>query len=419
MTRSCSYYTKISPSFEDYSHDGYFERQHHNGLRRPSVDYPHQEYYYPCDRTPSPWTAGSRSHRSSTSSTDTTYPPDTNLWHVHQEPEIPPNQHQYYRASAPLQKADETLPTSQSLWAIPPQNIQKTTTPPPPLTSSVSLWAVAPSQRQAPTPSPSLWAIPPLQSESQYPLHQQEYQKEHEYHYSQKTLHQQFSSENLSLHPSVSGKIHRVSFSDPKTPRSPRSPRKPRTPKEGRPLSVPLKECMNTLSMTSSKSLHIDIPSELSEEMPITPISSSSLLVTSSSSEFDLTQWAERPTVENLYKDIDKYLPGHDLDKEIIVDPPAATCATATLEKRLQTVNLKKSIRVMANEGHRNMRNTVNIARPNDLFRRGSSKMWHQKVEQVKPGIGTSPSGEIPSKFLLLLLLLFTFLLNWTTIHHI
>ncbi|KAI8883098.1 kinase-like protein [Backusella circina FSU 941] len=128
--------------------------------------------------------------------------------------------------------------------------------------------------------------------------------------------------------------------------------------------------------------------------MPVTPISSSSILATSSSSEFDLTQWAERPTVENLYKDIDRYLPGHDLDKEIIVEPPAATMTA--LEKRLQNTNLKKSIRVVANEAHRNLHSTINIARPNDLFRRGSSKMWHRKVEQVKPGMRTSPSGEIP-----------------------
>lgn len=87
----------------------------------------------------------------------------------------------------------------------------------------------------------------------------------------------------------------------------------------------------------------------------------------------------ERPTVEKLYRDIDKYLPGHDLDKEI------------TVKRQISTVNRalghRPSVRVVAKEAHRRWRQaTNNVKLVNNLLRRKSTKMWGQSVERVKPG---------------------------------
>ncbi|KAI9280630.1 kinase-like domain-containing protein [Sporodiniella umbellata] len=92
--------------------------------------------------------------------------------------------------------------------------------------------------------------------------------------------------------------------------------------------------------------------------------------------------WAERPSVERLYRQIDKYLPEHDLDQEILVEPPVA------VSRKIQ--GHKKSIRHVANE-----------ARTNNLVRRQSTKMWHRAVEQVKPGMDVNvqhPEGLPKSK---------------------
>lgn len=102
--------------------------------------------------------------------------------------------------------------------------------------------------------------------------------------------------------------------------------------------------------------------------------------------------WAERPSIEKLYRDIDKYLPGHDLDKEITLEtetngntPSTNISATAPLTRKLQ--GHKKSVRVVAKEAHRNWRQAVNVIRVNNILRRKSTKMWGHKVQQVKPGM--------------------------------
>ncbi|KAL9538821.1 hypothetical protein MBANPS3_010648 [Mucor bainieri] len=119
--------------------------------------------------------------------------------------------------------------------------------------------------------------------------------------------------------------------------------------------------------------------------------------------------FGERPTVERLYRDIDKYLPGHDLDQEILVDqqqqqqqqqqqeqqqqqqqqqqvqPQAPVAATSATARRL---NHRQSVRVVAKEAHRRWKQATNnvMVVNNLMMRRKSTKMWDRPVERVKPG---------------------------------
>lgn len=84
-------------------------------------------------------------------------------------------------------------------------------------------------------------------------------------------------------------------------------------------------------------------------------------------------EFGERPSVERLYSDIDRYLPGHDLDQEILIENMAP--------KRL--LGHKPSVRVVAKEAHRRWKSR-HVS--DSLLRRKSTKMWGSKVERVKPG---------------------------------
>lgn len=263
--------------------------------------------------------------QSQRSSTCSNYQPhEDGLWPVPQE------SCEYFDPPPPQHPHEEQLTSSQSLWAIPPQqSMQYQPAPTQMLTSSVSLWAVAPSK-------PSLWAIPPQEK--------------------------QFEAENINLHPSISSKIfeRRRSVQLEDTSSSLRHSF----------ASPPiLEESIQTLSINTN--VHDDEPS-LSSPTGMTE-----------------ENWAERPSVERLYKDIDKYLPGYDLDKEIIVEQQAPAAAVS-LARRL--AGHKKSIRNVAREAHKNWKNAVNVIRSNSLLRRHSTKMWHRAVEQVKPGNPVTPS---------------------------
>lgn len=148
--------------------------------------------------------------------------------------------------------------------------------------------------------------------------------------------------------------------------------------------------------------LQIEIPSNDLESVarsprtprsrtPVSATSNTSPTVSASQDAMDAEEeiWGERPSIEKLYRDIDKYLPGHDLDKEIVIDTQtAAAAANSPAPRRLQ--GHKKSIRVVAREAqeaHRNWRQAMNVVRVNNILRRRSTKMWGRKVEQVKPGM--------------------------------
>ncbi|KAI7905920.1 uncharacterized protein BX663DRAFT_540592 [Cokeromyces recurvatus] len=353
-----------------------------------------------------------------------------------------------------------TTPTpSPSLWAVPPSTTANTTTSTP--TPSPSLWAVPPSTTAntttstptpTPSPSPSLWAVPPsttantattmsmssssLWAVAPQKLQQKEEQQEQQEHQpisnelatkdsSENSLDSpipQFSSENLNLHPSVSAKTY--NSPTPKQSRGVQFTTLPSESEEDFPephsaTSVKstsiLEDSIGSVTLTDPsdvsrrqhrsldhQQLHIDTSSSLlkADHNEFSPLSSSS----PSGLETEEENWAERPSVERLYKDIDKYLPGHDLDKEIIVEQPAVQTASlnsssttssnggavlvSALPPGRRLVGHKKSIRNVAREAHRNWRNAVNVIyASNNLVRRHSTKMWHRNVEQVKPGM--------------------------------
>ncbi|KAI9316284.1 hypothetical protein BX666DRAFT_1949117 [Dichotomocladium elegans] len=191
----------------------------------------------------------------------------------------------------------------------------------------------------------------------------------------------------------------------------------------------------------NNKNLHIEIPGS-NEEGDSALASLTSPLPSSQDQEEET--WGERPSIEQLYRDIDKYLPGHDLDKEIFIEPSAAAAGAAMpatsagerqqvqgepvvpiqsmapaqeredqdeaqeidqeQEEQVKSVEsdrpplvgttglsrrplgYRKSIRVVAKEAHKNWRHSQNASR-GGMVRRRSTKMWDRTVEQVKPGM--------------------------------
>ncbi|CEP11976.1 hypothetical protein [Parasitella parasitica] len=337
------------------------------------------------------------------------------LWPVHQDqtPPVPqqqqPQQQTSFWAVPPKKHHEETLTTSQSLWAIPPSNQRtmsdstydlKSAAAPAlnkpvnnsTLTTSVSLWAVAPTNVSAPTPSPSLWAIAPQQ--------QHEIPPSKEYPSDSNAPIQQFSSENLNLHPSISAKTHSPSSQTQGLQFSIENDESPEPRSASSTFTAPvLENGVDNLSLSDSPLPHHHSQQQLSIDTSTTLVGDQSPASSPSVPPDDDENWAERPSIERLYKDIDKYLPGHDLDKEIIVEPSnTANTTTATQAPTGATIvdalppgrrlgGHKKSIRNVVHEAHRNWRNAVNVIRANNLIRRRSTKMWHRAVEQVKPGM--------------------------------
>lgn len=358
------------------------------------------------------------------------------LWPVHQDQSHhppPPQQQPSFWAVPPKQHHEETMTTSQSLWAIPPSNQRtisdstydlKSAAAPAlnkpvnnnTLTSSVSLWAVAPSNVSAPTPSPSLWAIAPQQQKSASPPPSSQQQQEDTD--SSESPAPQFGSENLNLHPSISAKTYSPPMNKRGVQFTTDIDQDSEPHSAASTASAPaLEEGIESISLSdpplahhhSQQQLSVDTSSSSTAVGEHSPISSPSVQAE------DEENWAERPSVERLYKDIDKYLPGHDLDKEIIVEPsttatavpvaqaPTGATIVAALPPGRRLGGHKKSIRNVAHEAHRNWRNAVNVIRANNLIRRRSTKMWHRAVEQVKPGMKANiqTSDSKPSKLLI------------------
>ncbi|CAO3656635.1 unnamed protein product [Mucor hiemalis] len=160
---------------------------------------------------------------------------------------------------------------------------------------------------------------------------------------------------------------------------------------------------------------HSDVDFPPTVDTPPSPIGSDKTQQSSSESTVeDSEMFGERPSVEKLYRDIDKYLPGHDLDKEILVEAAAAnnvdlsspsapqtpsTAATTTTKDAAAAANAippaisrrllghRQSVRVVAKQAHQRWKQaTNNIITVNTLLRRKSTKMWDRPVERVKPG---------------------------------
>ncbi|KAI9314488.1 kinase-like domain-containing protein [Dichotomocladium elegans] len=116
--------------------------------------------------------------------------------------------------------------------------------------------------------------------------------------------------------------------------------------------------------------------------------------------------WGERPPAEIVCQNMDKYFTNHDLDKEILVEDPIPLPPTASTSVQPQQPNMvrrlthTKSIRVVAREaskkynkarkasaalGHNNSRFGVNDHGQVAVMRRKSTKLWGQRVVEVKP----------------------------------
>ncbi|KAH8548474.1 kinase-like domain-containing protein, partial [Umbelopsis sp. PMI_123] len=97
--------------------------------------------------------------------------------------------------------------------------------------------------------------------------------------------------------------------------------------------------------------------------------------------------WGERPPLEVIAQNPDRYFDEQNLDREIVETPAAPTSA------RRGGANLvsRKSIRIKIQEtnGRHNSRfqQAANVIRASNIIRRKSTKLWGQKVVQVKPGM--------------------------------
>ncbi|EIE77583.1 hypothetical protein RO3G_02287 [Rhizopus delemar RA 99-880] len=121
---------------------------------------------------------------------------------------------------------------------------------------------------------------------------------------------------------------------------------------------------------------------------PTTPDSDEPMKKPFSSSTSPATQsiktnfWGERPPAEVVFENMECYFDKQDLDKEIEVETVNALsrCATFT-----------KSIRLVAREASRNYKKTNER-----MIRRKSTKLWGQRVVEVKPASSQSMS-RLPS----------------------
>ncbi|KAI7865379.1 hypothetical protein BDF14DRAFT_1744347 [Spinellus fusiger] len=268
--------------------------------------------------------------------------------------------------------------TSTSLWAVAPSA---------PPSTSPSLWAIRPStapshtSSSSPSPSPSLWAVAPSSSTTS----------------STATPSPQQASASVSVSVSVPVPTPSKSVLWPTEDQLIKEDTHSQpigSPHKGLHIDIPPLPSMHPSPSLFSPSAHTQNQNQnplLPQSQAHTRLHPSSASISSSPQSTtheaphgagDDDDWANRPSIEKLYRDIDKYLPDYDLDKEIIVEAPPSTVAPASR----RALGPKKSVRVLANEAHRNWRQAMNVIRVNNNLRRRGTKMWGQKVEQVKPG---------------------------------
>lgn len=98
--------------------------------------------------------------------------------------------------------------------------------------------------------------------------------------------------------------------------------------------------------------------------------------------------WGERPPLEVITQNPDMYFDEQNLDREIIVDPPPPPSPANTRRPGANLV-YRKSVRIKIQETHKPNRwqQAHNVLRANNILRRKSTKVWGQKVVQVKPGM--------------------------------
>jgi hypothetical protein len=106
--------------------------------------------------------------------------------------------------------------------------------------------------------------------------------------------------------------------------------------------------------------------------------------------------WGERPPLEVIAQNPDKYFDEQNLDRELIVDAPVAP-ASATSRRAGANLVHRKSVRIKIQETSAKSRwhQATNVIRANNILRRKSTKLWGQKVVQVKPGMTIDQSAPV------------------------
>ncbi len=128
----------------------------------------------------------------------------------------------------------------------------------------------------------------------------------------------------------------------------------------------------------------------------------------------DSDNWAPRPPPENIYEELEKFFPKHDLDKPVIeassgdtsptnVEPVAALPPMPIPDDRGR-IRAKKSIRLVAQEHKKRIDRTSKaadaIAQKDNMMRKRSTKLWGSRLEEVTTlrnnstiSLPESPSG--------------------------
>jgi len=112
----------------------------------------------------------------------------------------------------------------------------------------------------------------------------------------------------------------------------------------------------------------------------------------------DSDSWAPRPPPENIYDDLEKFFPKHDLDKPVIEASSGDTSPTtlepaavlpppvAHVDDRVR-IRGKKSIRIVAQEHKRRIDRTSKAADTtsyaNNMLRKRNTKLWGSRLEEV------------------------------------
>lgn len=128
----------------------------------------------------------------------------------------------------------------------------------------------------------------------------------------------------------------------------------------------------------------------------------------------DSDNWAPRPPPENIYEELEKFFPKHDLDKPVIeassgdTSPtnaePVAALPPMPIPDDRGRIRAKKSIRIVAQEHKKRIDRTSKaadaIAQKDNMMRKRSTKLWGSKLEEVTTlrnnstiSLPESPSG--------------------------
>jgi hypothetical protein len=126
---------------------------------------------------------------------------------------------------------------------------------------------------------------------------------------------------------------------------------------------------------------------------------------TNGAQPFDNKNGFTRPLPEQVYDRLDEFFKEHDLDRPVIEAtsgstsptstelPPLPVLASAAADGRFRH---KKSIRVVADEHKRRIKNRMSTATANDMKHKRSTKLWGSKLEEVTAQMLASGASDSP-----------------------